>query len=400
MSEPVGIVGNGPFARALSSAAERAGRTVAVCPAWDDAPALERVVGETTLLILAVHADDLPPLASRLGELCDGRHALVHPLRGLVGDRLDPSSTVLRERTPVRKIGALGGRPSGGIVGSRFAEVGDRVRAALASASLRIYVTDDLVGVEVASCLMGVLAMGAGFARAAGVGPSASGVLLTRGVHEAARIGTLWSARAETFFGLAGFGDLLAAVADDDRPEVRLGRLLGGGMPLAQVASAVGGMPESVRIGTAVAQKAARAGVDTPIFRALGEIASGRPSGEAIAELMSHERIHEGKGLARRARYLRSPRLDFFSGPRISRRPSSMYRAANVKTVTTTARRISPRPAAIPMPIRRNRTAASTELWTLVRKRIAEPRPSKPKARAVDSPMTSTMTAAATDIRT
>ena len=304
MSEPVGIVGNGPFARALSAAVERAGRTIVVCPSWEDAAALERVVAETTLLMLAVHADDLPPLASRLGELCDGRHALVHPLRGLVGDRLDPSSTVLRERTPVRKIGALGGplvaaalldgRPSGGIVGSRFAEVGDRVRAALASPSLRIYVTDDLVGVEVASCLMGVLAMGAGFARAAGVGPSATGVLLTRGVHEAARIGTLWSTRSETFFGLAGFGDLLAAVADDDRPEVRLGRLLGGGMPLAQVASAVGGMPESVRIGTAVAGKAARAGVDTPIFRALGEIASGRPAGEAIAELMSHERVREG----------------------------------------------------------------------------------------------------------
>lgn len=301
--EPIGILGAGPFARALTVAVERAGRPVAACPDWKDAPVLARLIDEATLVFLAVHADDLALLARRLGELCDGRHVLVHPLRGLVGDALEPTSAILRAHTPVKKIGALGGplvaaalqdgRPAGGIVGSRFGEVCDLVRAALVSPVLRIYATDDLLGVELAACLMGVLAMGAGFSRAAGVGPSASGVLLTRGVHEAATIATLWGARRETFFGLAGFGDLLAAVADDDRPEVRLGRLLGGGMPLAQVSAAVGGVPESVRIGTAVAAKAARAGVETPIFRALGEIAAGRPSTEAIAELMRHERFRE-----------------------------------------------------------------------------------------------------------
>jgi glycerol-3-phosphate dehydrogenase (NAD(P)+) len=302
-SEPVGIIGAGPFARALTAAVERAGRPVAACPDWHDAPILERLVEGTTLVFLAAHSDELVALARRLGEVCDGRHALVHPLRGLVGDALEPTSTILRAHTPVKKIGALGGplvaaamldgRPSGGIVGSRFGEVCDLVRAALVSPSLRMYATDDLLGVELAACLMGVLAMGAGFSRAAGVGASASGVLLTRGVHEAATIATLWGARRETFFGLAGFGDLLAAVADDDRPEVRLGRLLGGGMPLAQVSAAVGGVPESVRIGTAVAAKAARAGIETPIFRALGEIATGRPPAEAIAELMRHERVRE-----------------------------------------------------------------------------------------------------------
>lgn len=300
---PVGIIGNGPFSRSLAVAVERAGRRVSACPEWQDAAVLERLIADCTLVLLGVHADDLPDLATRLGTLCDGRHALVHPLRGLVGDALEPTSAILRARTPVKKIGALGGplvaaalqdgRPSGGIVGSRYAEVGALVREALVSPVLRIYTTDDLLGVEVASCLMGVLAMGAGYARAVGVGPSASGVLLTRGVHEAATIATLWGARRETFFGLAGFGDLLAAVADDDRPEVRLGRLLGGGMPLAQVSAAVGGMPESVRIGTAVAAKAAKAGVETPIFRALGQIALGRPATEAIAELMQHDRVRE-----------------------------------------------------------------------------------------------------------
>lgn len=301
--EPVAIIGRGPFSQALGVAVERAGRRLLACPDWREGALLERLVSEATLVFLAVHADDLPHLATRLGELCDGRHVLVHPLRGLVGEALEPTSAVLRARTPVKKIGALGGplvaaalqdgRASGGVVGSRFAEVGDLVRAALVSPSLRIYITDDLLGVELAACLMGVLAMGAGFARAAGIGPSASGLLLTRGVQEAATIATLWGARRETFFGLAGFGDLLAAVADDDRPEVRLGRLLGGGMPLAQVSAAVGGVPESVRIGTAVAAKAARSGVDTPIFRALGEISGGRPVAEAMAELMRHDRVRE-----------------------------------------------------------------------------------------------------------
>jgi glycerol-3-phosphate dehydrogenase (NAD(P)+) len=85
----------------------------------------------------------------------------------------------------------------------------------------------------------------------------------------------------------------MAAVADDDRPEVRVGRLLGGGMPLAQVSSAVGGTPESIRIGMAVARKARRAGVETPIFTALGGIAEGKPPSDVVASLMRHERIHE-----------------------------------------------------------------------------------------------------------
>jgi glycerol-3-phosphate dehydrogenase (NAD(P)+) len=303
VDRPVGILGRGPFARALAAAVERAGRRTLTCPGHDDEGVLEALARDALLVFVAVHADELIDVANALGKVCDGRHMLVHPLRGLVGGSLVPTSVVLRERTPVHKIGALGGplvasalaanRPSGGIVGARFAEVGAAVRAALVSPTLRIYVTEDLVGVELASCLIGTLAMGAGFARAIGVGPSATGVLLTRGVHEAASIAALWGAQRETFFGMAGFGDLMAAVADDDRPEVQVGRLLGGGMGLAQVASAVGGQPESIRIGVAVAAKAARAGIDTPIFQALGEIAAGRPAGDVIGELMRHERSRE-----------------------------------------------------------------------------------------------------------
>ncbi|MBI2897691.1 MAG: hypothetical protein HYY06_29295 [Deltaproteobacteria bacterium] len=300
---PVGILGPGPFASALAAAVERAGRPMVTCPGIEDESLTARLASECVVIFLAVHADELTPVARALGKVCDGRHVLVHPLRGLVGDALVPTSVVLREHTPVRKIGALGGplvasalvagRPSGGIVGSRFAEVGDAVRRSLVSPMLRIYVTDDLVGVEVAACLMGTMAMGAGFIRAIGVGPSATAVFLTRGVHEAATIGAMWGARRETFFGLAGLGDLLAAVADDDRPEVQVGRLLGGGMALSDVSSAVGGTPESIRIGVAVARKASTAGVDTPIFRALGDIAAGRPTTDVIAELMKHERVRE-----------------------------------------------------------------------------------------------------------
>src|SRR5690606_27838602 len=99
-------------------------------------------------------------LAVELGAHLDGSHLLVHVSRGLLGDELETLTHLLRETTPVRRVGALAGplvakaliegQPGGGIVGSLFPEVADAVCDAIAGKRLRIYRTDDVVGVEIA----------------------------------------------------------------------------------------------------------------------------------------------------------------------------------------------------------------------------------------------------------
>ncbi|MCS6797784.1 MAG: NAD(P)-binding domain-containing protein [Myxococcota bacterium] len=303
---PVGVVGGGPFGRALAVAAARNGRSVLLwsrrapaAPApgivvTDDASALERA----ELVLVAVPSPHIASIAAMLSRWLDGRHLLVHASRGLEGDGLRPLSHVLRERTAVRRVGVLAGpivaaaleagAPLGGIVGTLFGEVEEAVRAAIGGPTLRLYATRDVVGVEVAAAMVGLLSLAAGFCRGIGVGPGSLAVLLSRGMAEARRIGQALGAEARTFEGLAGHGDLLAAVAGDERPEVRLGRALARGLPLAEAVREAGAHIEGVSIARRVQRFAARAGLEAPVSATIADVIDGSlgPEG-AIARLMA-----------------------------------------------------------------------------------------------------------------
>lgn len=309
MGEPIGVLGGGEFGRALAVAAARSGaevrlwsrRTIAV-----DAPRV-RVTTElgelasATLIFVAVPSAHVDEAARRVGAFLDGRHYLVHVSRGLLGnehlgDELHTLTSRLRTLTPVRRVGALGGplvasalrdgTPGGAIVGTRFPEVRDAVRLALAGPSLRIESTEDVVGVEIASAMVGLFALGAGCVMGTGGGPAALALYLSRAMEEATRLGVALGADARTFAGLAGVGDLIAAVAGDNRPEMRLGLALAEGGDLESAAARTGAYIEGVSIGARVAAFARVHGLKMPISTLLADLATGRmPPTEAAAAL-------------------------------------------------------------------------------------------------------------------
>jgi glycerol-3-phosphate dehydrogenase (NAD(P)+) len=306
MTADVAIVGGGPFAVALAKAVERAGHDVLVYSRSRRGEATKRIeltddasrVGKSTLVFLAVPSPYIREVADRVGRHLDGRHYLVHVSRGLVGDDLTPISRVLREVTPARRVAVLGGPlviralaeglPAGAIVGSRFPEVVDSVRQAIASPVLRIYSTRDVVGVEVASAMVGLLALVAGFARGFGMGPATLAVMMTRGLVEAARIGVSLGAEERTFSGLAGFGDAFAVAAGDDRPEIRAGQALANGEKLESAVQGAGTFVEAVTIARRVALHAERMGVEAPISAAIASVLDGHATvSDAIMGLMS-----------------------------------------------------------------------------------------------------------------
>ena len=196
-------------------------------------------------------------------------------------------------------MGALGGplvaealrdgTPSGAVVGTHFPEVADAVRAALGSEALRLYDTMDLVGVEVASAMVGLLALGVGYGRAAGAGPAALALVLTRGMAEAARLAPSLGADPQTLSGLAGHGDLLAVMAGDERPEVRLGRALAEGRSLDEAAREAGAHIEGVKLASRLAAHAERLGLEAPICRTIVDVLEGTPAQDAIRALMARD---------------------------------------------------------------------------------------------------------------
>ena len=159
---------------------------------------------------------------------------MVHVSRGIVGDELTTVCEVLRSRTPVRRVGVLAGplvadalaegEPSGGIVGTLFPEVAEAVTEAIGGDRLRVYTTQDVIGVELSAAFVGLVALALGFAAAQKLGPSTLAVLGTRGLAEGARVAERFGASERTFAGLAGAGDVMAAIAGDKRPETAFGR--------------------------------------------------------------------------------------------------------------------------------------------------------------------------------
>ena len=314
----VSVVGGGAWGVALAAAAAGAGSEVLLYSRRASSEGSKNPLGvvvthslaeaarHAPLLLLAVPSAQARNVGRALGDVVDGHHMIVHGIRGLVQAAPDPFgapslatiSAVLREETPARRFGALGGpvltdelaagAPSILVVASRFAEVIAAVRSALGGPSLRIYATEDLIGLEWASALTGILAVAVGYARGVGVGAGLVAAFVTRGLHEAARVAAAAGADERTFYGLAGFGDLLAAIAEEARPEIRLGEALARGETLDRALSVLGQRIEAIELAPKIAAFATHHRVSAPILQAVANgIFAQRPSQEILQALMS-----------------------------------------------------------------------------------------------------------------
>lgn len=294
MSRDIGIVGGGRFGRAIAAAARRNGHRVTLVSRVLEPEALPHVqiarsaasLELAELVFVCVPSHVTAAVADELSEHLDGRHRLVHVSRGLVGDELRTLCDVLRERTACKRVGVLAGplvaealengSPGGAIVGSRFPEIAGLVRSAFREDALRIYETDDVVGVEIASACVGVLSLALGLASAQGLGPAAMATIVTRGVYETARIGETLGAQRVTFGGLAGMGDLVAVVAGDRRPEFLVGQRVAAGARPEDAALDVGTHVESLGLVSRLALHARQRDVPAPIVDAIDGVVSGR----------------------------------------------------------------------------------------------------------------------------
>ena len=308
VSTPIGIVGGGGFGRALARAVARGGRHAVIWSRREGIPREELIkptadlseLARAELIFVSVPSMHVAKVAEELGRHLDGRHLLVHVSRGLVGDELHTVSRVLRALTPARRVGCLAGpidarsleqgTPGGGIVGTGFPEVAEATREAIAGPTMRVYQTEDVMGVEISSALVGLLALAIGYAREMGVNAAALAILATRGMTEAARVGVTLGGDERTFAGLAGYGDLIAAIAVDERPELQLGRALGRGLSLEEAGRIAGAYIEGVTIARRIQKHAARRGIEVPITDALADAIDGKltPAG-VIEKLMSRK---------------------------------------------------------------------------------------------------------------
>ena len=182
------------------------------------------------------------------------------------------------------------GQPTALVAASTSAALCELAVTALHGESLRIYTSNDPIGVEVGGAVKNVLAIATGLADGMLLGLNARAALITRGLAEMTRLGLALGARAETFRGLSGLGDLVLTTTGDLSRNRRVGLLLAQGMALPQVLAELGHVAEGVYSAATVLRRAHSRGVAMPITEAVVAVLEGRLNpGQALELLMGRE---------------------------------------------------------------------------------------------------------------
>ncbi|GMW06158.1 MAG: glycerol-3-phosphate dehydrogenase [NAD(P)+] [Nevskiales bacterium] len=210
---------------------------------------------------------------------------LPHEIAGeLLGERV--ALAVLSGPTFAGEVAA--GLPAAMTVAANNAAFAADLAARISSHSFRAYTSLDMVGVEVGGAVKNVLAIATGIADGLKFGANARIALINRGLAEMTRLGVSLGARAETFMGLSGMGDLVLTCTDNQSRNRRAGLLIAAGRTREEAAREIGFVCEGIYGARAVWQVAQRRGVDMPIcqqvYRILYEELSPQ---EAVMALMS-----------------------------------------------------------------------------------------------------------------
>lgn len=190
------------------------------------------------------------------------------------------------------------GQPTAIVAASRSAALGEAAQAAFHTEVLRVYTSDDPVGVEVGGAVKNVMAIATGLcdglAAAGRVQPlpalNARAALVTRGLAEMTRLGVALGARPATFMGLSGLGDLVLTATGHLSRNRAVGLRLAEGVPLDRVLAELGHVAEGVYSAATVLQRARALGVEMPITEAVVEVLQGRlAAADAVAHLMARD---------------------------------------------------------------------------------------------------------------
>ena len=180
--------------------------------------------------------------------------------------------------------------PATMVSASTDAALAERVQRTFSLPWLRIYTNSDVVGVEIAGAAKNVVAIAAGMVDGLGLGSNAKSALLARGLAEIVRLGSALGARPETFFGIAGVGDLATTCFSPEGRNRSCGEAIGRGEGLAEYLARTDSVVEGVATSHALLALAERHGVDMPIVRAVESILfNGTTPAHAIRDLMGRE---------------------------------------------------------------------------------------------------------------
>jgi glycerol-3-phosphate dehydrogenase (NAD(P)+) len=319
----IAVIGGGAWGTALAAHLVRCGRDVRLWvleseiaeairehhqnPVHLPGVALPGDLGATTRLDQAVAGSEMV-LVVVPSEFCRSIYRQLHPLvtpptvivsatKGIEIDSLLRMTEVASQEIPGARLAVLSGpsfalevargQPTAVVAASQHLAIAERVQQALSSRSLRVYASDDVVGVELGGALKNVIAIAAGIVEGLGLGHNAAAALITRGLAEITRLAVASGARPETLAGLAGLGDLVLTCTGALSRNRRVGLAVAGGEAPSEALAGGRMVAEGVRTTLAACALAKRTGVEMPIAEQMRTVLhAGKSPRVAAEELM------------------------------------------------------------------------------------------------------------------
>jgi glycerol-3-phosphate dehydrogenase (NAD(P)+) len=251
----------------------------------------EAPTADADLVVVAVPSRAFAAVVADL----PGRSPILSLTKGLDPETGERLSTLVRDR-PVAVLSGpniseeiVRGLPAAAVIASRDLELAVRLQLAITSLVFRVYVNDDVVGVELCAAAKNVIALAAGGADGLGLGDNAKAALVARGLAEMSRLAESAGGRTDTFSGLAGMGDLIVTCWSKVGRNRRAGELIAQGATPEDAVASIGMVVEGLTAAPLVRDLGRRLGIELPITEGVCAVLDGVPLTDLVGRLMARQ---------------------------------------------------------------------------------------------------------------
>lgn len=265
---------------------------------YDD---IDEAVRQCEVVFIAVPSKFCRQIYKKLAPFLSSDQTLVSLTKGIEENSLMRMSEVMEDEFSAffrPRIAALSGpsfaqevaqcHPTAVVLASKEMDLARKIQHVISSENLRIYTSDDIIGVELGGALKNIIAIAAGILDALRFGSNSTAALITRGLSEITRLGVKLGARKETFSGLAGVGDLVLTCTGRLSRNRHVGYELGKGKPLKEIVSGMKMVAEGITTTVSARQLARREHVEMPISEQVYQVLyNNKDPKHAIQELMT-----------------------------------------------------------------------------------------------------------------
>ena len=253
------------------------------------------------VLIMAVASSYTRSTSRRFSSLIPEGQIIVNVAKGVEEHTQMTLSQIIEEEIPQAEVAVLSGPshaeevsrgiPTTIVVGAKKKETAEYLQNLFMNDVFRVYISPDVLGIELGAALKNVVALAAGIADGLGYGDNTKAALITRGIMEIARLGTAMGGKFETFCGLSGIGDLIVTCASMHSRNRRAGILIGQGKTMDEAMAEVKMVVEGVYSAKAAMELAEKYQVQLPIIEQVNKVLfENKPADEAVKDLMLRDK--------------------------------------------------------------------------------------------------------------